>query len=85
MVINIRRLTYCYSHSLGAAQALLAGIDLYQREPRLNVNNLFIHTAGCPRVRDPVFAQYIDSTNLTYTQSVYKNDSESIYNVFFMQ
>jgi hypothetical protein len=35
-----------FRHSLGGAQALLAGLDLFQREKRLGPKNLSIYTVG---------------------------------------
>ncbi|KAL9550981.1 hypothetical protein MBANPS3_004483 [Mucor bainieri] len=61
-------------HSLGGAQALLAGMDLFQREKRLTASNLEIHTAGCPRVGNPTFANYVASTGITFTRSVNQRD-----------
>ncbi|KAL9555124.1 hypothetical protein MBANPS3_002489 [Mucor bainieri] len=61
-------------HSLGGAQALLAGMDLFQRESRLNKNNLAIYTVGCPRVGNPAFAYYVDSTGITFSRSVNNRD-----------
>ncbi|CAO3648495.1 unnamed protein product [Mucor fragilis] len=61
-------------HSLGGAHALLAGIDLFQREKRLSPSNLEIHTVGCPRVGNPTFANYVASTGITFTRSVNQRD-----------
>ncbi|CAO3668253.1 unnamed protein product [Rhizopus stolonifer] len=61
-------------HSLGAAQALLAGMDLYQRESRLSADNLFIYTVGSPRVGNPTFAYYVDSTGISVYRTVHKRD-----------
>ncbi|KAI8090275.1 lipase [Gilbertella persicaria] len=61
-------------HSLGGALALLAGMDLYQRESRLNKSNLFIYTAGCPRVGNPAFAYYVQGTGITVSRSVNERD-----------
>lgn len=66
------------SHSLGGAQALLAGMDLYQREPRLSKNNLAIHTVGMPRTGNPAFAYYVDSTGITVSRSVNNRDSKNL-------
>jgi predicted lipase len=62
------------SHSLGGAQALLAGMDLYQREKRLTATNLSIYTVGCPRVGNPAFAYYVDSTGIPFSRSVNNRD-----------
>ncbi|CAO3700048.1 unnamed protein product [Rhizopus stolonifer] len=61
-------------HSLGAAQALLAGMDLYQRESRLSASNLNIYTYGGPRVGNPTFAYYVESTGIPIYRSVDKRD-----------
>ncbi|KAG2212653.1 hypothetical protein INT47_000630 [Mucor saturninus] len=61
-------------HSLGGAQALLAGMDLYQRDKRLTSKNLSIYTVGCPRVGNPEFAYYVDSTGIPFSRSVNKRD-----------
>ncbi|KAI8058755.1 lipase [Thamnidium elegans] len=61
-------------HSLGGAQALLAGMDLYQREKRLTPKNLSIYTVGCPRVGNPAFAYYVDSTGIPFSRSVNNRD-----------
>ncbi|KAF7723151.1 hypothetical protein EC973_002333 [Apophysomyces ossiformis] len=61
-------------HSLGAAQALLAALDLYQRDTRFNSNNMRVMTAGCPRVGDPDFAYYVESTGISFTRIVNKRD-----------
>ncbi|CAO3617121.1 unnamed protein product [Mucor fragilis] len=62
-------------HSLGGAQALLAGLELFQREPRLSKSNLAIYTVGCPRVGNPAFAYYVDSTGITFSRSVNNRDA----------
>ena len=51
-------------------------MDLYQREPRLSKSNLAIHTVGCPRVGNPAFAYYVDSTGITFSRSVNNRDSK---------
>ncbi|CAO3614378.1 unnamed protein product [Mucor hiemalis] len=61
-------------HSLGAAQALLAGMDLYQRIGTLNTSNLKIYTVGCPRVGDSNFAYYVEGTGITVSRSVHNRD-----------
>nr|AGV00787.1 lipase [Mucor endophyticus] len=61
-------------HSLGGAQALLAGMDLYQRDKRLSPSNLSIYTVGCPRVGNPAFAYYVDSTGIPFSRSVNDRD-----------
>ncbi|KAG0741174.1 hypothetical protein G6F57_003307 [Rhizopus arrhizus] len=61
-------------HSLGGAQALLAGMDLYQRESRLSNKNLSIYTVGGPRVGNPTFAYYVESTGIPFYRSVNKRD-----------
>lgn len=61
-------------HSLGGAQALLAGMDLYQRISTLNTGNLKIYTVGCPRVGDSNFAYYVEGTGITVSRSVHDRD-----------
>lgn len=63
-----------YSHSLGGAQALLAALDLYQRDTRFNRNNLSVYTVGCPRIGDTSFAYYVDSTGIPFYRSVNDRD-----------
>jgi predicted lipase len=72
--INCVLNAFHYSHSLGAAEALLAGMDLYQRVSTLNSENLSIYTVGCPRVGDPNFAYYVDSTGIPFSRSVNNRD-----------
>lgn len=62
------------SHSLGGAQALLATLDLFQRVPTLNVNNLKVFTNGSPRVGNDQFAYYVDYTGLKNYRTVYNRD-----------
>lgn len=59
---------------MGAAQALLAGLDFYQRDKRITVKNLSIYTIGSPRVGNPAFAYYVDSTGIPYSRSVNNRD-----------
>ncbi|KAI9276136.1 lipase prepro protein [Sporodiniella umbellata] len=61
-------------HSLGAAQALLAGLDLYQREPTISAENLSIYLLGGPRVGNPAFAYYVNSTGIPVLRTVNKRD-----------
>ncbi|GAA5795383.1 hypothetical protein HPULCUR_000739 [Helicostylum pulchrum] len=61
-------------HSLGGAQALLATMDLYQRIPTLNTDNLKIYTVGSPRVGNSDFAYYVDSTGIPHSRSVNNRD-----------
>ncbi|KAI9252125.1 lipase [Sporodiniella umbellata] len=61
-------------HSLGGAQALLAGMDLYQRESRLSPKNLSIYTIGGPRVGNPTFAYYVESTGIPFYRTVHQRD-----------
>ncbi|CAO3637459.1 unnamed protein product [Mucor hiemalis] len=61
-------------HSLGGAQALLAGMDLYQRISTLNTSNLKIYTVGCPRVGDSNFAYYVEGTGITVSRSIHNRD-----------
>lgn len=62
------------SHSLGGAQALLAGLDFYQRDSRFNTKNLSIYTVGAPRVGNPTFAYYVDSTGIPVHRSINNRD-----------
>ena len=59
---------------MGGAQALLAGMDLYQRISSVSKNNLSIYTVGCPRVGNPAFAYYVDSTGIPISRSVHNRD-----------
>ncbi|KAI9472397.1 MAG: lipase [Benjaminiella poitrasii] len=61
-------------HSLGAAQALLAGMDLYQRDSRLSPDNLSIYTMGGPRIGNQAFANYVISTGIFVSRSVNGRD-----------
>ncbi|GAA5810992.1 hypothetical protein MFLAVUS_004421 [Mucor flavus] len=61
-------------HSLGGAQALLAGLNLYQRDERVTIDNLKIYTVGCPRVGNPEFAHYVNSTSIPFFRSVGRRD-----------
>ncbi|GAA5795377.1 lipase prepro protein [Helicostylum pulchrum] len=61
-------------HSLGGAQALLAGLNLYQRDERVTPDNLKIYTVGGPRVGNPEFAHYVSSTNIPFFRSVGRRD-----------
>ncbi|EPB91121.1 hypothetical protein HMPREF1544_02001 [Mucor circinelloides 1006PhL] len=61
-------------HSLGGAQAVLAGMDLYQRDSRITSKNLKIFTNGMPRVGSPEFAYYVDSTKIPLYRSVNERD-----------
>jgi predicted lipase len=65
-----------YSHSLGGAQALLAAMDLYQRDKRFGPSNMSIFTVGSPRVGNPTFAYYVDSTGIPFSRSVNNRDSK---------
>lgn len=49
-------------------------MDLYQRDKRLTPKNLSIYTVGCPRVGNPEFAYYVDSTGIPFSRSVNKRD-----------
>lgn len=66
----------CNRHSLGGAQALLAGMDLYQRDSRLSSKNLSIFTVGTPRTGNAEFAYYVDSTGIPFSRSVNERDSK---------
>ncbi|KAF7729623.1 hypothetical protein EC973_003996 [Apophysomyces ossiformis] len=61
-------------HSLGGAQSLLAALDLYQRDKRFNAKNMKVVTAGGPRVGNPEFAYYVDSTGIPFTRIVHERD-----------
>ncbi|OAD06561.1 hypothetical protein MUCCIDRAFT_170034 [Mucor lusitanicus CBS 277.49] len=61
-------------HSLGGAQAVLAGIDLYARDKRITEKNLKIFTNGMPRIGSPEFAYYVDSTKIPLYRSVNERD-----------
>ncbi|KAG1452083.1 hypothetical protein G6F56_007914 [Rhizopus delemar] len=62
-------------HSLGGAQALLAGVDLLQRDSsKFTSKNVKIYTIGQPRVGNKKFAQYVDSTGIDIHRSVHKAD-----------
>lgn len=49
-------------------------MDLYQRDKRLTGKNLSIYTVGCPRVGNPAFAYYVDSTGIPFSRSVNDRD-----------
>lgn len=61
-------------HSLGGAQAVLAGMDLYQRISTISGDNLSIYTVGAPRIGNPEFAYYVDSTDIPISRSVHNRD-----------
>ncbi|CAO3614382.1 unnamed protein product [Mucor hiemalis] len=61
-------------HSLGGAQAVLAGMDLYQRINTISADNLSIYTVGAPRIGNPEFAYYVDSTDIPISRSVHNRD-----------
>ncbi|KAI7892789.1 lipase [Mucor mucedo] len=61
-------------HSLGGAHALLAALDLYQRDSRFGPNNMSVYTVGCPRVGDTSFAYYVDATRIPFYRSVHNRD-----------
>ncbi|KAI8058756.1 lipase precursor [Thamnidium elegans] len=61
-------------HSMGGAQAVLAGLDFYQRDKRFTPKNLSIYTVGCPRIGNPDFAYYVDSTGISVHRSVNDRD-----------
>ncbi|KAG0166813.1 hypothetical protein DFQ28_006554 [Apophysomyces sp. BC1034] len=61
-------------HSLGAALAVVGVLDLYQREPRLNADNLRLFTYGGPRVGNPDFAYYAVGTGIKWWRSVHERD-----------
>jgi hypothetical protein len=50
-------------------------MDLYQRDSRISPKNLQIFTIGSPRVGNPAFAYYVDSTKIPYSRSVQARDS----------
>ncbi|KAI9029626.1 Alpha/Beta hydrolase protein [Phycomyces nitens] len=61
-------------HSLGAATAVLAALDLFQRDDRFNSKNLSIITYGEPRVGNPAFAYYMTGTGIRHDRVVHKQD-----------
>ncbi|KAF7729622.1 hypothetical protein EC973_003995 [Apophysomyces ossiformis] len=61
-------------HSLGGAQSLLAALDLFQRDNRFTAKNMKVMTAGCPRVGNPEFAYYVDSTGIQFTRIINERD-----------
>ncbi|KAI8066529.1 lipase [Gongronella butleri] len=61
-------------HSLGAAQAVFAALDFFQRFNSLSPSNLFIYTYGEPRVGDPAFAAYVKSTNIPKIRVIHASD-----------
>lgn len=60
-----------YSHSLGAATALLCAMDLYEQGLKPS-----LYTFGGPRVGDPAFAEYVVGTKILYERTVNKRDRE---------
>ncbi|KAI8387506.1 lipase precursor [Blakeslea trispora] len=61
-------------HSLGGALALLGGMDLTQRDSRINSSNLSIFTYGGPRVGNKAFAEYVVKSKVPVFRSVNKMD-----------
>ncbi|KAG2212618.1 hypothetical protein INT47_000594 [Mucor saturninus] len=61
-------------HSLGAAQAVLGAMDIYQRVATINKSNLSIYTGGCPRIGNDDFAYYVDGTKVPHYRSVHNRD-----------
>ncbi|KAG2212638.1 hypothetical protein INT47_000614 [Mucor saturninus] len=61
-------------HSLGAAHALFAALDLYQRDRRFDASNLSVYTVGSPRIGDTNFAYYVKGTGIPYYRSVNDRD-----------
>ncbi|KAG0169091.1 hypothetical protein DFQ29_009889 [Apophysomyces sp. BC1021] len=61
-------------HSLGGAHALLAALDIYQRDAQVTPKNICVITTGCPRVGNPDFAYYVNSTGIQFTRIVHKRD-----------
>lgn len=53
---------------------MLAGLDFYQRDKRFTPENLSIYTVGCPRIGNPTFAYYVDSTGIAVHRSVNDRD-----------
>ncbi|KAI8381060.1 lipase [Radiomyces spectabilis] len=61
-------------HSLGGAMAVLAALDLYQRDIRFTPDNLRIFTYGAPRVGNPDFAYYVTGTDIPFQRVVHDRD-----------
>ncbi|ORX60626.1 alpha/beta-hydrolase [Hesseltinella vesiculosa] len=61
-------------HSLGAAQASIATLDLYQRLDSISPRNIALYTYGEPRVGDKNFSAYITSTGITHVRVVHHAD-----------
>lgn len=53
---------------------MLAGMDLYQRISTISGDNLSIYTVGAPRIGNPEFAYYVDSTDIPISRSVHNRD-----------
>ncbi|SAL97154.1 hypothetical protein [Absidia glauca] len=61
-------------HSLGAAQAVLATMDLFQRNNHITASNTKIFTYGEPRIGNQNFAAYVKSTKIPHTRTVHASD-----------
>ncbi|KAI8066526.1 catalysis At the Interface: the anatomy of A conformational change in A triglyceride lipase [Gongronella butleri] len=61
-------------HSLGASQAMLGALDLYQRFESVTPSNLQIFTFGEPRTGNPHFASYMIDTKIPKFRVVNDND-----------
>ncbi|KAL0081865.1 lipase [Phycomyces blakesleeanus] len=61
-------------HSLGGALAVIATMDLYQRDTRFNSNNLFLRTYGQPRIGNPDLGYYLAGTGIEYKRTVNDRD-----------
>ncbi|KAI8342284.1 lipase [Chlamydoabsidia padenii] len=61
-------------HSLGAAQAVIACMDLFQRNTHVTPSNTAIYTYGEPRVGNQNFAAYVKSTGIPKIRTVHAAD-----------
>ncbi|ORZ23139.1 lipase [Absidia repens] len=61
-------------HSLGAAQAVLGAMDLYQRNSHVTPSNTKLYTYGEPRVGNQDFAAYAKSTKIPKIRTVHAAD-----------
>ncbi|KAI8332678.1 Alpha/Beta hydrolase protein [Chlamydoabsidia padenii] len=61
-------------HSLGAAQAVIATMDLFQRFTHISPSNTNLYTYGEPRVGNQKFAAYVKSTGIPKIRTVHSSD-----------